>query len=580
MKPTTRPFALKVAAALGAALVLAGCSTDPSSSQGRDSDSSASGQAQLIDAPGPDDVRQWLAYDRQADFDAVKTAVRVPTRDGTDLACNLFRPGHDGKASDGRYPSVVLNFTPYALDASDNQSEYLAERGYNVAVCNVRGSGESGGEFPSWFQPVEPLDNYDLIEWLAAQPYSTGDVGQVGGSYGSITAYRVAALNPPHLRTIVPVVSPTNIYAEWVYPGGVPTTDGTWWATEAPIISPQAHADTLRSFQNHPTYDKYWKQVATTNKLASANVPVLYVGGYFDIFKAGGFDAFRQKPEQTWLLYGPWDHAGGFSVPGKNRGPNDPDPAVAISYATVLQWFDHWVSKRDGADLPADRVTSFESTSEHGGGRWTKHAQWPAPTVENQRLYPAPGGQLADQPSAPGQTTYSANPYDGPSVGQTGNVPTEPTVDQAESEVSSTNSKGRDNSDRTTFTLPAYEEDTVVAGPVTLHLNASITAADTYFISKLEAVTTDGRVLPIETGNLRAQLRTSLEKVEPVPANAPVQYTIDLGHTHWRFKTGEKLRVTLSSGDFPRVQPTAPAGLVTINHGPQTYLEVPVLPNQ
>ncbi|MGV9947022.1 CocE/NonD family hydrolase [Rhodococcus aetherivorans] len=565
---------LKVATiTLSVGVALAGCS-----SASAPSESDTSTTAGLVSAPAPDAVRSWLEYDRPADYESIQSKVKVPTRDGTELDCNLFRPGQDGQADPGKHPGIVADFTPYALEYGITGHNYLAERGYNVLVCNVRGSGNSGGEFPSWFQPVEPADNYDLIEWFATQPYSTGDVGQTGSSYGSITSYRVAALNPPHLRAIMPIVSPTNIYAEWVYPGGVPTTNGTWWASGAPILDAQAHADTLQTFQDHPTYDDYWKQVATTNKLAAANVPVLNIGGYFDIFKAGGFDAFSQKPETTWLLYGPWDHVGHFAVYGKN--PIDPgtDPENAISYGTALQWFDHWLGDRPEASVPPSRVTSYESTSAQGDGQWTSFDQWPAPGIDTIKLFPTAEGKLSEAVSAAGQTTYAVNPFDGPSVDVTGNTPAEEGQDQAASENLQLNESGRYDTGRTTFTLPAFDRDTTIAGTVKLHMNASITATDTYFISKLETVLPDGRVLPIETGNLRAQMRTSLEQPEPIVPGAPTQYVIDLGQTHWRFKAGEQLRVTLSGGDFPRVTPIAPAGTVTINHGPETYLEIPTLP--
>jgi putative CocE/NonD family hydrolase len=99
-----------------------------------------------------------------------------------------------GAVTAGSGPVAAL----HALYVSDTQTaKYLTAHGYVVARCDVRGTGGSGGDFPSWFQPIEAQDNYDLIEWLARQPWSTGRVGQGGASYGSLTSQRVAALNPP-----------------------------------------------------------------------------------------------------------------------------------------------------------------------------------------------------------------------------------------------------------------------------------------------------------------------------------------------------------------------------------------------
>ncbi len=168
----------------------------------------------------------------------------------------------------------------------------------------------------------------------------------------------------------------------------------------------------------------------------------------------------------------------------------------------------------------------------------------------------------------------AVDPFDGPSLSLLGSSPTDETRNQYFREQGNHPSKGRYYGGRTTFTTPPFDTDTVVTGNVTLHLSASITAEDTYFVSKLEAVIPDERVMPIEVGSLRAQLRTSRENPEPITAGTPTQYEISLGNTHWRFQAGEQLRVTISGGDFPRVMPTAPAGLVTIHHGEHTYLEI------
>lgn len=531
----------------------------------------------LLDSPAPAAVHDWLGYDRPAQYESIDSEVKVPMRDGVRLACYLYRPGHDGKVDSAEHPSLLIDFTPYQKYRANPANVYLAERGYNVLTCDVRGSGGSTGTFPSWFQPKEATDNHDLIEWLARQPGATGDVGQVGQSYGSITSYRAAALKPPHLRAIIPIVSPTNIYSEWVYPGGVQSTNGTWWANGGPVLSPADHTSTLRSFQQHPLYDGYWKQAVTTDKLRDVEVPALHIGGYFDIFKNGGFDALEQRPRQTWLLNGPWIHGGFLQVPGLDPLYQGVDSANAISFSVVLQWFDHWLAKLPGAQLPPDRVISYASTSAKASGSWHGYDRWPTAAASDTRLYPTADGALADRAPARSGLSYQVNPIDGPSADVIGTLPYEPSQNQATAEQNSVLPNGRYTSSRTTFTLPAFTANTTLAGPVTLHLNASIDAQDTYFVSKLETVLPDGRVLPIETGYLRAQLRDGLERAKPVTPGAATQYTVQLGQTHWQFKPGEKLRVTIGGGDSPRIVPTNPAGNVTVHLGGKTYVELPAL---
>lgn len=526
----------------------------------------------LNKVPAADAARTWLDYDRPDEYECLVSDLQVPTRDGSTLTCRLYQPARNGNATGTRHPGIVFDFMPYDLmDAFRGLHEYFARHGYNVLTGDVRGTAASDGEFTSWFPEREIEDNYDLIEWLAKQPYSTGDIGQVGQSYGSITSYRVASAKPPHLRTIVPVNSPTNIYSEWVYPGGVPASVGAWWQNNA-VVDEQGHANVLKSFQDNPTFNSYWKQVVTTNKLKDVDLPALHIGGYFDIFKNGGFDALRQRPDNTWLLYGPWTHLGLLEVPTGQE-----EASEIISTRAVLAWMDHWLMGEPGAALPPARVISYESTSDISEGLWTDHQTWPAPEVSLKRLFLTADGGLADQAPASCESRYSVNPYDGPSTGPIGNRPHDSSQDQALSELATERPDGRHGPRRRVFTLPAFDSDTILAGPVTLHLNASITASDTYFVSKLEVVTVEGQVLPIETGYLRAQLRNTLETPEEIIPDEPMTYTILLGETHWRFKTGEQLRVTLSGGDFPKILPTAPAGIVTIHHGAETYVEIAVL---
>lgn len=544
----------------------------------------------LLQAPAPHDVREWLSYDRPAEFESVRFDVQVPTRDGTLLSARLFRPGRNGQPVDGRFSGLVADFTPYDIGQNQHRHDYLAERGYNVLVCYVRGSGDSAGEFAHWFQAVEAEDNYDAIEWLAAQPFSTGKIGQYGESYGSITACRVAALNPPSLQAIAPIASPTNIY-EWLYPGGVPTANPAWWSGQGPIIDAAAHANNLKSFQDHPLFDEHWEQVVTTNKIASATVPALFVGGHYDIFKEGGYDALKQRPTQTWLLYGPWMHAIPFQVADKvatveraalqsivTTGANLAEfgPHKLAPFGTILHWFDYWLEEKPTAKLPPARIISYEDNSTPVAGRWTAAEQWPPTESEVTRLYPTAEGDLVTAAPHESTTDYSVDPFDGPSASLIGSSPTDETRDQQYREQPLTTSLGRYSGGRTTFTTHTFDEGTAIAGMVKLHVRASITADDTHFVGKLEAVLSDGRVLPIETGSLRARLRASRKELEAIPAGVPVDYEIEIGHTHWRFEAGEQLRVALSAGDFPRILPTAPAGIVTIHHGEHTYVELPL----
>src|SRR4051794_40345540 len=102
-------------------------------------------------APAAGSVAAWLNYDRSPTFECVEVDVRVPMRDGIDLVGRLYRPGRDGEPDAALHPGIITEFSPYAEETQPIRARYLAERGYNVLHCNVRGSGNSGGSFGTWF---------------------------------------------------------------------------------------------------------------------------------------------------------------------------------------------------------------------------------------------------------------------------------------------------------------------------------------------------------------------------------------------------------------------------------------------
>src|SRR5256885_1092851 len=140
-----------------------------------------------------------LAYDRGADYEAFSTVIGVPVRDGQALRCSLYRPGRGGSPAEGRFPGIVMDFVPYRLaqdHAFSQSATWFAARGYVVLMCSVRGSGGSPGTWTP-FSAQEQRDNVDLIEWLAAQPFSTGKIGQTRASSGGSNRDPGGAAHPP-----------------------------------------------------------------------------------------------------------------------------------------------------------------------------------------------------------------------------------------------------------------------------------------------------------------------------------------------------------------------------------------------
>jgi predicted acyl esterase len=515
----------------------------------------------------------WWNYDRPAAFESVTEQVHVPMRDGARLACFLYRPGRSGAVAPGRFPTIVHDYTPYygrngstdgRTGSADSRSEYLAMRGYNVIRCAVRGTGQSDGDFPTWFREIELQDNYELIEWLAAQPWSTGRIGQSGYSYGGITSYRIAARKPPHLVAIAPMEAASNIYDEMIYPGGMFSEyyAGVWSALVSEGTSlPSDGLNVFNSFRSHPLFDEYWKQIAYQDKYGKIKVPVLGFGGWQDIFQWGMIRSYEgmasngdPQRKGPWLIVGPWQH--NFA---------DQQPVQPVPAGVLLAWWDHWLQQRPDAPLPSAVVTSFEQPLVGGHG-WEELAAWPPPDSVKQRFHFRVDSGLATAPGLEGARSYDVKP-DGPSRHTLAGPRTDdPAADQASSDRR-----------RMTYTTPPLVNDVVVAGAPEVRLKAKLSEADGAFIVKLEDVYPDGRVIEATTGHLKASHRLGHERGVAITPNELTEYVIPIKPTHWRFAKGHSIRVAVTSSDLPITKQQTAGGTVTLLSGPGgSFIDLPI----
>ena len=126
--------------------------------------------------------------------------VKIPMRDGVKLNATIYKP------KDMKEPlPVVFTLTPYISDTYHPRAMYFAQNGYVFALVDVRGRGNSEGRFVPWEN--EARDGYDIVEWLAQQPWSNGKVAMWGGSYAGFDQWTTLKEIPPHLKTIVPAAA-------------------------------------------------------------------------------------------------------------------------------------------------------------------------------------------------------------------------------------------------------------------------------------------------------------------------------------------------------------------------------------
>jgi putative CocE/NonD family hydrolase len=310
----------------------------------------------------------------------IKWGVKIPMRDKVELNATLYFP----KTADGSIPKtpVVFTLTPYISDSYHPRAAYFASHGYVFALVDVRGRGNSGGDFEPFAQ--EPRDGHDVVEWLAQQPFCDGKVAMWGGSYAGFDQWATAKEFPPHLTTIVPAaaahppldypsldnVGETYDIQWFTFTSGKAGQanlfgDSKFWRTKFLDAYKQHVAfNTLDSFieipsisfqriLKHPTADAYYDaMVPTMDQFKKISLPILTITGQYDGDELGAMTFYRDhianaSPEvraKHFLIIGPWDHAG-------TRTPTDESGGVKFGKDAVLdlndlhrQWYD-WTMK-------------------------------------------------------------------------------------------------------------------------------------------------------------------------------------------------------------------------------------------
>jgi uncharacterized protein len=471
----------------------------------------------------------WSPHTRNATraarilFDA---DVPIALPDGTVLVADLFRP-----AGVGAVPALVA-WAPYIKDTErmgggpfideSGVHPYVIKSGYCVIRIQPRGTGRSGGQPPDEMcSPAEIQDCHDAIEWVAKQPWCNGAVGMTGMSAFAITQLHAAASRPPSLKAIFPYKAMTDVYRHGFFKGGAPYTGAIeLFAAFEKIVPPKipnavrhllSHAlntdrfamemsdpqktqrDVRKFLKNHPPveaavrayvgriYDysfddgDHWRGRSAASKIESIEIPVCVATDYgaqgFHFF--GAFELWHRLRCDKWLFFGPPEYV----FPWANYQEE------------LVAWYDWQLKGIDNGykDLPRVRYWL------HGAERWASASTWPLPDAAPTRLYLANGtGQqpgvhaLVNAPPAVSTSSFLAIPSTSYYVAQ---------LDAIETQM-------------LRYATDPLPVDTEVVGPVTLSLQLSATAIDTYVVARLDDIAPDGRRRKLAWGWLLASHRT------------------------------------------------------------------------
>ncbi len=508
-------------------------------------------------------------------------------RDGVGLFTDIYLP-----PGDGPFP-VVLTRVPYGKRSDyvflPAIGQFWVRHGYAYVGQDVRGRFGSEGSFsPYTPNDQEGLDAYDTIEWITRQPWSDGNIGMMGESYYGYTSLIGARSGHPALKAI----SPGNITMareKQVLDGAYPLQASGLWTLNMDDIDDGEYQDLssidlmhlplITMGEAHGLRDSLWRdrvggyldrphdwRERLHEGYAQVRVPALHFGGWYDSFTRGSvaiWEGIREHSsderarDMQWLVMGPWDH-NAMSVhlsgaPGLTEIGRIPigDSSVTTYEEHLVEFFDHTLRGRDNAYGKASRVRYFTI----GDNEWRSTSAWPPPTTELTPLYlradaeatgRAETGGLA--PTAPGNEPADTYRYD----------PSDPVMITSGTDVWGRASALPDRAvlleraDVLTYTSDPLDEALEITGPITVNLFASSTAPDTDFTAALVDVYPDGYSLLIQEGILRASFRDRDAPPSPIEPGDVYLFPIDLWATSYVVPAGHRLRVEISSSNFPR----------------------------
>ncbi len=470
-------------------------------------------------------------------------------RDGQSLAADIYLP-----KSGGKHP-VVLIQTPYNKtpmrswwqgEGRWGANSLFTDPNYAFVVIDWRGKFASQSAQVPGKQPNIGQDGFDTIAWIVKQEWSNGKVATWGLSALGRVQYETARENPPNLVCAVPIVMPLNLDYETYFPGGV------MWEEFALMLSRIGFGATIRdNLAARSVKNEAWQTAAATFvKSDDFRAPMLFIGGWYDIYADGviaAFETVRAKGGEkarahSRLIIGPWVHG----IDQVKNGQFEFPTAHLFGMKKARAFMDHWVRGiPNGFDKSEAPITYFQM----GANEWRTTEAWPPKGSREQEYYLGGDKTLSTQaPKGNAEPlTFRYDPSNpAPTVG--GHVLTPELqpgpADQRE--------KVESRSDVLVFSTPAIEKDLAIAGKVKVKLFVSSDRTDTDFTAILTDVYPDGRSMLVTEGVRRMRFRNTTSKEELMKPGEVYPVTIELNNTALTFLKGHRARLIISSSNYPK----------------------------
>ena len=517
----------------------------------------------------------------------LKLDIPVPMRDGVNLSADILLP--PSSQGNGPWPALLLR-TIY-----DNQeARYISwareftNRGYAVIMQDCRGRGDSDGE---WIPYVCELhDGYDTHQWIGEQEWCDGNLGTFGLSYPGFTQTLPATLRSKYLKAVAPIASQQDNYGHHRVNGVIHHNvafaflnmlgrsmqyeslkhfDQDTFFFELPIDTAMEKVSKTHPYykgiMEHEQYDDWWSSYSLRDKYSEMAIPSLFITGWFDSLSNENFKLFngwskKAKTEdarsKTKLIIGPWSHqiAPWGRVPMGENGEYADRTFGKQALSDVIEMHMHWYDQRlKGIDTGVDDEAPIKLFV-MGKNTWRDEYEWPLERTEWTKFYLSSNGNAADDGGSLSteiktiDQTSDSFIYD----------PKDP-VPSVGSQYQTYDFCGpRDRShiqlrpDVLTFTTDVLTEDLEITGPISATVWASSDAIDTDFTATLTDLEPGGKAIALCEGIVRARFRDGTENPQMIIPGKIYKFEIDMWNTSNSFNKGHRIRIEISSSNFPR----------------------------
>jgi uncharacterized protein len=514
----------------------------------------------------------------------------IPMADGVRLAAKLWLPDI---ARTQRVPAII-EVIPYRKrdiyaprDAMHHR--YFAGHGYATLRVDIRGSGDSGGIQGVFATNDETEDTVEVLKWIAQQPWSDGQVGMFGISWGGFQGIQTAHRAPPQLKAVIAQsFAPDRYRYSQVYRGGCVLLRSIRWSSQlfgykSRPPDPQLVGSRWRemwlerlehdtpqivSALKHPAFDGYWR--ARAIDFAKVRAPFYALSGWADGAYVGSVtEALEKLTAPAKGLIGPWGHRyGHLGLPG---------PAIGL-LQEALRWYDHWMRGKDTGIAREPRLVAWmpravpaKSYYPESPGRWIAEDVWPSPRIRERTLFLGADGRLADKPARGSRLAWKSPQTLGLACGelmpwfQHGPSPELPGDQRA------------DDGQSLTFDSVPLRQDVEILGATRAELVLSVDRPTAFVCVRLCDVAPDGASTRVTYGVFNLTHRDGHEKARPLQPGVEYRIRFPLVDTAYCFARGHRIRVAVSTTYWPLVWPSPEPVTLRLVAG-RSSLTLPVRP--